>query len=158
MTWRPPGRCWTCWAPRSCTSARGAGQTVKAANQLIVAGNIALVAEALVFLQAQGVDVDAAVAVLRGGLAGSTVLDRKARAMLAGDFTPGFRIELHDKDLGIFTAAAREAGVVTLLGAMLAQLTGAARAQGDGGLDHSALMRVVQRLPASSPDPRGHER
>jgi 2-hydroxy-3-oxopropionate reductase len=124
----------------------GAGQTVKAANQLIVAGNIALVAEALVFLQAQGVDAEAAVAVLRAGLAGSTVLTRKAGPMLAGDFTPGFRIELHDKDLAIFTAAAREAGVVTPVGAILAQLTSAARAQGDGGLDHSALMRVIQRL------------
>ncbi len=66
--------------------------------------------------------------------------------MLAGDFTPGFRIELHDKDLGIFTASAREARVVTLPGGVLAQLTGAARARGDGGLDHSALLRVVQRL------------
>jgi 2-hydroxy-3-oxopropionate reductase len=124
----------------------GAGQTVKAANQLIVAGNIALVAEALVFLQAQGVDVAAAVAVLAGGLAGSTVLTRKAGSMLAGDFTPGFRMELHDKDLAIFAAAAREARVVTPLGAIAAQLTGAACAQGDGRLDHSALMRVIQRL------------
>jgi len=124
----------------------GAGQVVKAANQLIVAGNIALVAEALVFLQSQDVDVPAAVTVLGGGLAGSTVLNRKAGSMLAGDFTPGFRIELHDKDLAIFTASAREAGVVALLGALLAQLTGAAKAQGDGGLDHSALMRVIQRL------------
>ena len=129
----------------------GAGQTVKAANQLIVAGNIALVAEALVFLQAQGVDVGAAVAVLQGGLAGSTVLSRKAGPMLAGDFTPGFRIELHDKDLAIFAAAAREAKVVTPLGAILAQLTGAARAQGDGGLDHSALIRVIQRLAGQLP-------
>jgi 2-hydroxy-3-oxopropionate reductase len=129
----------------------GAGQTVKAANQLIVAGNIALVAEALVFLQAQGVDVQAAVSVLSGGLAGSTVLTRKAGPMLTGDFTPGFRIELHDKDLAIFTAAAREAGVVTLLGALLAQLTGAARAQGDGALDHSALIRVIQRLAGQQP-------
>ena len=129
----------------------GAGQTVKAANQLIVAGNIALVAEALVFLQAQGVDVAAAVAVLSGGLAGSTVLARKAGSMLAGDFTPGFRIELHDKDLAIFTAAAREAGVVTPLGGILAQLTGASRAQGDGGLDHSVLMRVIQRLSGLLP-------
>jgi 2-hydroxy-3-oxopropionate reductase len=124
----------------------GAGQTVKAANQLIVAGNIALVAEALVFLQAQGVDVAAAVAVLAGGLAGSTVLTRKASSMLAGDFTAGFRMELHDKDLAIFTAAAREARVVTPLGGILAQLTGAACAQGDGRLDHSVLMRVIQRL------------
>jgi 2-hydroxy-3-oxopropionate reductase len=129
----------------------GAGQTVKAANQLIVAGNIALVAEALIFLQGQGVDAEAAVAVLQGGLAGSTVLARKASSMLAGDFTPGFRIELHDKDLAIFTAAAREAGVVTLLGGLLAQLTGAARAQGDGQLDHSALLRTLQRLSGLRP-------
>ena len=129
----------------------GAGQTVKAANQLIVAGNIALVAEALVFLQAQGVDLEAAIAVLRDGLAGSTVLTRKASSMLAGDFTPGFRIELHDKDLAIFTATAREASVVTPLGGMLAQLTGAACAQGDGGLDHSALLRVIQRLSGLTP-------
>jgi 2-hydroxy-3-oxopropionate reductase len=131
----------------------GAGQTVKAANQLIVAGNIALVAEALVFLQAQGVDVEAAVAVLQGGLAASTVLARKAGSMLAGDFTPGFRVDLHDKDLAIFTAAARETGVITPLGALLAQLTGAARAQGDGGLDHSALLRVIQRLAGRLPEP-----
>jgi 2-hydroxy-3-oxopropionate reductase len=123
-----------------------AGQVVKAANQLIVAGNIALVAEALTFLQAQDVDIEAAVGVLQGGLAGSTVLARKSQSMLAGNFAPGFRIELHDKDLGIFTASAREAGVVSLLGALLAQLTRAACEQGDGGLDHSALLRVVQRL------------
>ncbi len=129
----------------------GAGQVVKAANQLIVAGNIALVAEALVFLQSQDVDVPAAVTVLGGGLAGSTVLNRKAGSMLAGDFAPGFRIELHDKDLAIFTSSAREAGVVALLGSLLAQLTGAAKAQGDGGLDHSALMRVIQRLAGQQP-------
>jgi 2-hydroxy-3-oxopropionate reductase len=129
----------------------GAGQTVKAANQLVVAGNIAVVAEAFVFLQAQGVDVAAAVAALAAGLAGSTVLTRKAASMLAGDFTAGFRVELHDKDLAIFTAAAREVRVVTPVGAILAQLTGAACAQGDGGLDHSALMRVIQRLSGLLP-------
>jgi 2-hydroxy-3-oxopropionate reductase len=129
----------------------GAGQVVKAANQLIVAGNIALVAEARVFLQSQDVDVPAAVTVFQGGLAGSAVLNRKAGSMLAGDFEPGFRIELHDKDLAIFTSSARDAGVVALLGALLAQFTGAAKAQGDGGLDHSALMRVIQRLAGQQP-------
>ena len=93
--------------------ANGAGQTVKAANQLIVAGNIELLAEALTFLQAYDVDIDAAVKVLGGGLAGSAVLDQKASKMLARNFDPGFRIALHHKDLGIVTAAAREAGVVT---------------------------------------------
>lgn len=124
----------------------GSGQTVKAANQLIVAGNIELVAEALVFLEARGVDTDAAISVLEGGLAGSTVLTRKARSMIRREFEPGFRIDLHHKDLGIFTASAREAGTATPLGALLAQLMAIARAQGDGGLDHSALFRLVRRL------------
>jgi 2-hydroxy-3-oxopropionate reductase len=124
----------------------GAGQTVKAANQLIVGGTLELVAEALVFLEAAGVDTGAAVEVLAGGLAGSTVLDRKAPAMLARDFTPGFRVELHHKDMAIVTAAAREAGVVIPLGALVAQLLASLQAQGDGGLDHGALLKLVERL------------
>jgi 2-hydroxy-3-oxopropionate reductase len=124
----------------------GSGQTVKAANQLIVAGTIELVAEAIVFLEAYGVDTEAAVKVLAGGLAGNAILDRKAAGMLARDFTPGFRIDLHHKDLGIVTSAAREAGVVLPLGAVVAQLVASLRAQGDGGLDHSALLKLVEQL------------
>jgi 2-hydroxy-3-oxopropionate reductase len=124
----------------------GSGQTVKAANQLIVAGTIELVAEAIVFLEAYGVDTEAAVKVLAGGLAGNAILDRKGAAMLRRDFTPGFRIELHDKDMGIVTSAAREAGVVIPLGAVVAQLVTSLKAQGDGGLDHSALLKLVERL------------
>ena len=124
----------------------GSGQTVKAANQLIVAGNIELLAEAIVFLEAYGVDTKAAVEVLGGGLAGSAVLNQKAQKMLDRSFDPGFRIELHHKDLGIVTAAAREAGVVAPLGAVVAELMASARANGDGGLDHSALFRGVERL------------
>ena len=124
----------------------GSGQTVKAANQLIVAGHYQLLAEAIVFLRAYGVDAEAALRVLGGGLAGSTVLDRKGASMLAGTFAPGFRIDLHHKDMGIVTAAAREKGVALPLGALTAQLVGALRAQGDGGLDHSALLRGVERL------------
>ncbi|KXP05275.1 2-hydroxy-3-oxopropionate reductase [Tsukamurella tyrosinosolvens] len=124
----------------------GSGQTVKAANQLIVAGNIQLLAEAIVFLEAYGVDTAAAVQVLGGGLAGSAVLNQKAQKMLDREFEPGFRIELHHKDLGIVTAAAREAGVVAPLGGLVAQLMASARANGDGALDHSALLRGVERL------------
>ena len=124
----------------------GSGQTVKAANQLIVAGNYELVAEAIVFLRAYGVDTEAALTVLAGGLAGSTVLDRKGASMLAGKFEPGFRIDLHHKDMGIILDAARAKGVAIPLGAVTAQLIGASRAQGDGGLDHSALLRGVERL------------
>ncbi|AVT36026.1 2-hydroxy-3-oxopropionate reductase [Plantactinospora sp. BB1] len=128
----------------------GAGQTVKAANQLIVAGTIELVAEAIVFLEAYGVDTEAAVRVLAGGLAGNRILDRKAAGMLARQFQPGFRIDLHHKDMGIVTSAAREAGVVIPLGAVVAQLIAALKAQGDGGLDHSALLKLVEQLSGRS--------
>ena len=124
----------------------GAGQTVKAANQLIVAGNIELLAEALVFLEAYGVDTEAAVRVLGGGLAGSAVLDRKANGMLAREFAPGFRLELHHKDLGIVQSAAREAGVVLPLGAAVSQLVAAMVARGDGALDHSGLFKLAEEL------------
>ena len=124
----------------------GSGQTVKAANQLMVAGHLELLAEAIVFLEAYGVDTEAALRVLGGGLAGSTVIQRKGATMLARDFKPGFRIALHDKDMGIVTAAAREAGVVIPLGAAVAQLVASLKAQGDGGLDHSALLKLVSQL------------
>ena len=128
----------------------GSGQTVKAANQLIVAGNFELVAEAIVFLRAYGVDTEAALEVLAGGLAGSTVMNRKGASMLAGNFQPGFRIDLHHKDMGIIIDAARAKGVAIPVGAVTAQLIGALRAQGDGGLDHSALLRGVERLSGRS--------
>jgi 2-hydroxy-3-oxopropionate reductase len=136
----------------------GAGQTVKAANQLIVATNIQAVAEALVFLEAYGVDTAAALDVLGGGLAGSAVLNQKRANMTGRSFEPGFRIDLHHKDMGIVTSAAREAGVVLPVGAVMAQLMASARANGDGGLDHSALLRGVERLsgiPTDHPDQEG---
>ncbi len=124
----------------------GSGQTVKAANQLIVGGTFGLLAEAIVFLEAQGADTEAALKVLGGGLAGSRIMELKGESMLRRDFTPGFRIDLHHKDMGIVTAAAREAGVAIPLGALTAQLIASLRAQGDGDLDHSALLRTVERL------------
>ncbi len=124
----------------------GAGQTVKAANQLIVAANIQALAEAVVFLEAYGVDLGPALDVLGGGLAGSKVLDQKRANMTTKSFEPGFRIDLHHKDMGIVTSAAREAGVVVPLGGLVAQLMASARANGDGGLDHSGLLRGVERL------------
>lgn len=124
----------------------GSGQTVKAANQLIVAGNIQLLAEAVVFLEAHGVDTGAALEVLGGGLAGSTVLARKGSNMLKREFTPGFRLALHHKDLGIVTSAAREAGVVIPLGSAVAQLVAALVTRGDGGLDHSGLLKLALEL------------
>ncbi|KAA9105872.1 2-hydroxy-3-oxopropionate reductase [Microbacterium rhizomatis] len=124
----------------------GAGQTVKAANQLMVAGHLQLLAEALVFLDAHSVDLESAINVLGGGLAGSTVLQRKSPNMLKRNFTPGFRIDLHHKDLGIVIDSARAAGVSIPLGAHVAELVASLRAQGAGGLDHSALLLQVEEL------------
>ncbi|PWR13611.1 2-hydroxy-3-oxopropionate reductase [Micromonospora sicca] len=124
----------------------GSGQTVKAANQLIVAGHLELLAEAIVFLEAYGVDTRKAMTVLGGGLAGSAVLNQKSEAMLTRSFQPGFRVELHHKDLGIVTSAAREAGVVIPLGALVAQLMASLKAQGNADDDHSALLKLLERL------------
>jgi 2-hydroxy-3-oxopropionate reductase len=124
----------------------GAGQTVKAANQLVVAGTIELVAEAIVMLEASGVDAEAGLRVLAGGLAGNRILDRKAATMLARDFTPGFRVDLHHKDLGIALAVAADVGVAVPVGALVGQLMAALRAQGDGKLDHTALLTLAERL------------
>lgn len=124
----------------------GSGQTVKAANQLIVAGNIALLAEAVMFLEGHGVDLRAAVQVLAGGLAGSRVLDQKAQKMLERSYDPGFRVELHHKDLGIVTSAARNANVAIPVSGVVAQLMASAVANGDGHLDHSALFKTIERL------------
>ncbi|GAA3532121.1 2-hydroxy-3-oxopropionate reductase [Nonomuraea rosea] len=124
----------------------GAGQTVKAANQLVVGGIYGLVSEAIVLLEASGVDPIAGLDVLAGGLAGSRILELKRHTMVKREFAPGFRIDLHHKDMGIAVAAAREAGVSLPLTGQVAQLVAAARAQGHGSLDHSALLKVIERL------------
>jgi 2-hydroxy-3-oxopropionate reductase len=124
----------------------GAGQTVKAANQLVVAGIYALVSEAIVLLEGSGVDAKAGLDVLAGGLAANRILDQKRERMLAREFTPGFRIDLHDKDMGIAVAAARKAGVALPVTGLTAQLMAAAKAMGLGQLDHSALLTVIERL------------
>ena len=95
-------------------------------------------------------DIDAAVEVLGGGLAGPPCYEPKAPKMLARNFDPGFRIALHHKDMGIVTSAAREAGVVIPLGAVVAQLMASAMANGDGGLDHSPLLLGVERLSGTT--------
>ncbi|GAA3468022.1 NAD(P)-dependent oxidoreductase [Nonomuraea roseola] len=127
----------------------GSGQFVKAANQLVVGGTYALVAEAIVLMEAAGVDAAAGLDVLAGGLAASRILDLKRESMLARSFQPGFRIDLHHKDMGIILDAARTAEVALPMSALTAQLVAAARAQGHGSLDHSALLLVVEGLSAN---------
>jgi 2-hydroxy-3-oxopropionate reductase len=134
----------------------GSGQTVKAANQLIVAGVLELVSEAIVLLEAHRVETGPAVEVLAAGLAGNRVLERKAEAMLARRFDPGFRVDLHHKDLQIVQAAAREAGVAVPVTALVAQLLVALRSLGRGSLDHSAILTLIEDLSgrgAAAPPP-----
>ncbi|MFI7680044.1 2-hydroxy-3-oxopropionate reductase [Actinophytocola sp. NPDC049390] len=124
----------------------GAGQTVKAANQLVVGGTYALVAEAIVLLEASGIDAGVGLDVLAGGLAGSRILELKRKSMVERQFAPGFRIDLHHKDMGIILDASRDAGVALPIGNLVAALIASARAQGYGQLDHSALLKVAESL------------
>ncbi|MEV7041647.1 2-hydroxy-3-oxopropionate reductase [Amycolatopsis sp. NPDC051061] len=129
----------------------GAGQVVKAANQLVVGGIYGLVAEAIVLLEASGVDALRGLDVLAGGLAGSRILELKRKSMVERQFAPGFRIDLHHKDMGIALAAARQADVALPLTGLVAQLVAAGRAMGHGSLDHSALLKVVEQLSGRVP-------
>lgn len=124
----------------------GAGQVVKAANQLVVATHLQALAEAVVFLEAHDADVATALSVIARGLGGSTVIDRKADGVLAGDFRPGFRLELHHKDLGIVEGAARARGAVLPATAVVGRLVQSLVQRGDGGLDHSALVALAREL------------
>ncbi|GAA1025848.1 MULTISPECIES: 2-hydroxy-3-oxopropionate reductase [Amycolatopsis] len=128
----------------------GAGQVVKAANQLVVGGIYGLVAEAIVLLEASGVDAGTGLDVLAGGLAGSRILELKRKSMVERRFEPGFRIDLHHKDMGIALAAARQSDVALPLTGLVAQLVAAGRAMGYGSLDHSALLKVVEELSGRS--------
>ena len=128
----------------------GSGQTVKAANQLVVGGTYALVAEAIVLMEASGVDAKAGLDMLAGGLAGSRILELKRESMLARDFKPGFRIDLHHKDMGIALDAARQAEVALPMTSLVAALIQAARSEGLGGQDHSALLAVAENLSGRS--------
>ena len=135
----------------------GAGQVVKAANQLVVGGTYALVAEAIVLMEASGVDAAAGLDVLAGGLAASRILDLKRKSMLAREFRPGFRIDLHHKDMGIALAAARNAEVPVPMTGLVAQLIAAAQALGYGSLDHSALLSVTEVLSGRGQPPAGRD-
>ncbi|MFD4671675.1 NAD(P)-dependent oxidoreductase [Lentzea sp. NPDC058450] len=128
----------------------GAGQVVKAANQLMVGGIYALVAESIVLLEASGVDPKAGLDVLAGGLAANRILDLKRESMIAREFQPGFRIDLHHKDMGIALDAARAADVALPVTNQIAALVAAARAQGYGSLDHSALLKVIENFAGRS--------
>ncbi|CAN5613387.1 2-hydroxy-3-oxopropionate reductase [soil metagenome] len=124
----------------------GAGQTVKLCNQIAVAVNIAGLSEALVLGAKQGVDPAKILEVLGGGLAGSKVLDARGPGMIAGTFQPGFRIDLHRKDLGNVLGTARASATSLPVTALVSQLMDSVSANGGGDLDHSALLTAIEQL------------
>jgi 2-hydroxy-3-oxopropionate reductase len=124
----------------------GAGQVTKAANQVVVALTIEAVSEALVLGSKGGVAPEKILDVLSGGLAGNKVMEVKREKFLSHDFSPGFRSELHHKDLGIALAAGRAYGVVLPVTAIVDQMLLSMKKKGWGGEDHSALLRVVEDL------------
>ena len=124
----------------------GAGQVTKAANQVVVALTIEAVSEALVLGSAGGVSPEKILDVLSGGLAGNKVMEVKREKFLSHTFDPGFRSELHHKDLGIALAAGREYGVVLPVTAIVDQMLLSMRRKGWGGEDHSALLRIIEDL------------
>ena len=124
----------------------GAGQVTKAANQVVVALSIEAVSEALVLGSKGGVAPEKILDVLSGGLAGNKVMEVKREKFLSHKFDPGFRSELHHKDLGIALAAGREYGVVLPVTAIVDQMLLTMKRKGWGGEDHSALLRVIEDL------------
>ena len=124
----------------------GTGQVVKAANQIVVALTIEAVSEALVLGSGGGVSPEKILDVLSGGLAGNKVMEVKREKFLSHDFEPGFRSELHHKDLGIALTAGREYGVVLPVTAIVDQMLLAMKKKGWGGEDHSALLRIIEDL------------
>ena len=124
----------------------GAGQVTKAANQIVVALTIEAVSEALVLGSKGGVSPEKILDVLGGGLAGNKVMEVKREKFLSHRFDPGFRSELHHKDLGIALAAGREYGVALPVTAIVDQMLLSMRRKGWGGEDHSALLKVIEDL------------
>jgi 2-hydroxy-3-oxopropionate reductase len=126
--------------------ANGDGQTCKVANQIIVALNIEAVGEALVFASKMGADPARVRQALLGGFAASRVLEVHGERMLQRTFDPGFRIELHQKDLNLALASARQAGMALPGTAAAQQLFSACAARGGKAWDHSALVRALELL------------
>lgn len=126
--------------------ALGSGNIAKLANQIIVACNIAAVAEALTFSKKCGADPALVYEAIRGGLAGSTVLDAKAPMMLSGNFCPGFRISLHIKDLTNALNAAHSVTSPVPLTGQLMEMMQALKAEGLEQEDHSALLKYYEKI------------
>jgi 2-hydroxy-3-oxopropionate reductase len=122
----------------------GTGQVAKAANQIVVALTIEAVSEALVLGSKGGVAPEKILDVLGGGLAGNKVMEVKREKLLDHSFDPGFKVELHHKDLGIALAAGREYGVTLPVTAVVDQMLQDLKTRGRGDRDHSALLTLIE--------------
>ena len=124
----------------------GSGNVTKLANQIIVALNIAAMSEAMVLATKAGVDPEKVYQAIRGGLAGSTVLDAKVPLALEGNFKPGFRIELHIKDLMNALDTAHAIGTPLLLSSQVMEIMQALKVDGKAGNDHGGIIQFYEKL------------
>ena len=124
----------------------GAGNTTKLANQIIVAANIEAVGEALVLAKKAGLDPQKVFDAIRGGLAGSNVLNAKGPMMISGNFAPGFRIRLHQKDLRNALLTAGELSVPLPVTALVQQMVGSLVNEGKAENDHSSIANFIEGL------------
>src|ERR1700747_925631 len=124
--------------------ANGDGQTTKVANQIIVALTIEAISEALVFASKAGADPAKVRAALMGGFASSRILEVHGERMIKRTFDPGFRIELHQKDLNLALAGARALGVSLPNTATAQEVFNSCAAHGGKGWDHSAMVRALE--------------
>ena len=124
----------------------GAGNVAKLANQIVVAVNIAAVSEALTFAKKAGADPELVYKAIRGGLAGSTVMDAKAPMMLDRNFKPGFRIELHIKDLNNALNAAHAISSPVPLTAQLMEIMQFLKSEGFDKEDHSSIVKYYEKI------------
>ena len=124
----------------------GAGGFTKLANQVIVAINLTAISEALTLGAKAGLDPERLIQALGGGMAGSRCLDMKGPQIIKGNFQPGFKIDLHYKDLGLIMEAARALQVPLPTTAVVQELFSALRVKGRGGLDHSAVITLIEDL------------
>ncbi|MDR3167969.1 MAG: 2-hydroxy-3-oxopropionate reductase [Treponema sp.] len=124
----------------------GSGNVTKLANQIIVALNIAAVSEAFVLAAKAGVDPESVFAAIKGGLAGSTVMNAKVPMILEGNFKPGFRIELHIKDLQNALDTAHNLGAPIPLTASVMETLQSLKTDGFAANDHSAIVRFYEKL------------
>ena len=124
----------------------GAGGFTKLANQIIVAVNLTALGEALTLAKKAGLDRELTLKALGGGLAGSKCLDQKTPNYVAGTYNPGFKIDLHFKDLGLIMESGRALGVPLPCTAIVQELFNALRVKGRGGLDHSGIITLMEEL------------